>query len=110
MSRIFWIKASARIAALALVAACGTDAEYPLAPAGGRKPPATPPPNPEIAWSNDGLMVMNADGSNQVSIVPGGWVGNPTWAPAAPGASIRLTKTHTNRRIALVRVTPQDSV
>ena len=45
-------------------------------------PPAAPPASPEIAWSNDGIWVMNADGSNQAPVTPrGAWLGNPTWSP-----------------------------
>jgi Tol biopolymer transport system component len=86
MSRVTWHRASAPLAVLALLAACGPDAEFPLAPA-ARKPAPTPPPNPEIAYSDGGLVVMNADGSNLALLVSGNWVGNPTWAPAAPGAT-----------------------
>ena len=44
------------------------------------KPSITPPANPAIAyWSKSGLTVMNADGSNQTTIVSGG---NPgVWSP-----------------------------
>jgi hypothetical protein len=79
-------RALAPLASLALLAACATDAEFPLAPA-ARKPAPAPPPNPEIAYTDGGLVVVNADGSNLTLLVPGNWVGNPTWAPALPGAT-----------------------
>lgn len=70
---------------LCLLASCGEDSEHPLEPSAKPAPP--PPPNPQIAYSNGGLIVMNADGTNQVQLVPGDWIGNPTWAPAAAGAT-----------------------
>ena len=76
----------AHLTLLVLLAACASDSEAPLGPSLGKKPPA-PPPDPAIAWSDDGLYVMNEDGSNQLRLVPGGWVGNPTWAPYEPGAT-----------------------
>jgi Tol biopolymer transport system component len=57
--------------------------EAPGMPASAKpgSPPAAPA-NPEIAWSNDGIWVMNADGSNQARVTPrGAWLGNPTWSP-----------------------------
>ncbi len=69
----------------------GTDVkEAPGMPASAK--PAAPPANPEIAWSNDGIWVMNADGSNQARVTPsGGWLGNPTWSPiVGSGPSYQL--------------------
>jgi Tol biopolymer transport system component len=54
------------------------------------KPSITPPANPAIAyWSKSGLTVMNADGSNQTTIVSGG---NPgVWSP--DGKSLLFERT-----------------
>ena len=73
-----------------LVVSCSGDPtgtgvnEAPGTPASAKpgSPPAAPAANPEIAWSNDGIWVMNADGSNQARVTPrGAWLGNPTWSP-----------------------------
>jgi dipeptidyl aminopeptidase/acylaminoacyl peptidase len=80
-----------------LVGACtgdpsgpGTEAT-PDTPANGKPKPAIPPANPEIAWSKDGIWVMNADGSNQARVTPpDGWIGNPAWSPIVVGDSYQL--------------------
>ncbi|UCE37687.1 MAG: PD40 domain-containing protein [Thermoplasmata archaeon] len=60
------------------------------------KPPPDeePPADPAIAFikvgKNDALMVMNADGTNQVEVDSAGNLYSPTWAP--DGTSIAYTK------------------
>jgi len=61
-----------------LVAACGVLAS--AAPPGG----SNPPPNPEIAFVDAGLRVMNADGSNVRTVVGLGRndvIRHPCWSP-----------------------------
>jgi Tol biopolymer transport system component len=48
---------------------------------------APPPANPEIAFSSDGIWVMNRDGSNAVRVSPRGLFNNPTWSPLNYGTS-----------------------
>jgi dipeptidyl aminopeptidase/acylaminoacyl peptidase len=44
--------------------------------------------NPEIAFSNSGLWVMNRDGSNAVRVTPrDGRLANPSWSPLNYGTS-----------------------
>jgi Tol biopolymer transport system component len=67
--------------------ACTADPNGPAAESASQtlasgKPRPSPPANPEIAWSKDGIWVMNADGSNQARVTPpDGWIGNPAWSP-----------------------------
>src|ERR1051325_4514634 len=47
-----------------------------------RRETSTPAADPAIAFVNNGsLVVMNADGSNQTSILSNGSVGQPSWSP-----------------------------
>lgn len=85
-----------------LLASCAPEWHHPLEPAAKRAPPS-PPPNPEIAYSNGGLSVMNSDGSNQVLLVPGDWLGNPTWAPAAKDAT-RFRIAYSDINLGQVRI------
>ena len=74
---------------------------------------AAPPANPEIAWSNDGVWVMNRDGSNQARVTPRGyWLGNVSWSPAVgPDPSWDLAYYDiTNSRIERVRVSLRNGV
>jgi len=54
---------------------------------GGKKPPKDePPPDPAIAWIDQGgsrwnLGVMNDDGSNKVTLLSANEIGVPTWSP-----------------------------
>lgn len=77
------------MATIGTLIACAGDS--PTGPAfgkgggtGGGAPPP-PPANPEIAYSidgrNDQLLVMNADGSNQTSLLSTLFVFHPSWAP-----------------------------
>jgi Tol biopolymer transport system component len=48
---------------------------------------APPPANPEIAFSNDGIWVMNRDGSNAVRVSPRGRFNNPSWSSLGDGSA-----------------------
>jgi hypothetical protein len=92
----------AAVAGLLLLACTDTPAGPELAgtdESAAAKPSATPPANPEIAWSNDGVWVMNADGSNQARVTPrGAWLGNPTWSPiVGPGPWYQLAYSDVGR-------------
>jgi Tol biopolymer transport system component len=46
------------------------------------KPAPPPPANPEIAFSNSGIWVMDRDGGNAVRVTPRNLTGsNPSWSP-----------------------------
>jgi hypothetical protein len=86
-----------------------------LAPA--KPAPPAAPANPEIAFSNSGLWVMNRDGSNAVRVTRrGGNLTNPSWSPLNYGSgsapSYRIAYDHGEREplgvveIRLVNGTP----
>jgi Tol biopolymer transport system component len=61
---------------------------------GGGKPPKDPPPpaDPAIAYTSNGLMVMNADGSNQTQVYSVSDVSEPSWSP--DGGSVAFMYRH----------------
>jgi hypothetical protein len=59
------------------IAACQGEPTAP-SPTFARAPA---PANPEIAFSNSGLWVMDRDGSNAVQVTPRGRFYNPSWSP-----------------------------
>jgi len=74
------------LAVLVLLGFLGLIATLPLeAQKGGSKGPKDqPPPDPAIAYIDDGwLMVMNADGSNQTPVGKNGRGAQPDWSPDA---------------------------
>ncbi len=110
-ARLLWVLA---VLVLLVVAGCGKETGDVTGPAGfdeggallGKKPPPPPPPaNPEIAYvalnrKGDKLMVMNADGTNQVTIYQGDrntyGPTRPSWSPDGGGiAFVYDWKLHT---------------
>jgi Tol biopolymer transport system component len=92
-ARLLWVLA---VLAVVVVAGCSKGTNDVTGPAGfdeggallGKKPPP-PPANPEIAYvvsnrKGDKLMVMNADGTNQVTIFQGD---RNTYGPTRPSWS-----------------------
>jgi dipeptidyl aminopeptidase/acylaminoacyl peptidase len=93
------------LACLFATACDGPSVDSPTGPSFARAPAA----NPEIAYSNDGLWVMNRDGSNSARVTPRGyWIGNATWAPDGDGTAAspyRLAYTNLCNTLDLVKVT-----